>query len=90
MGKIFWSEDFLFGIVHVIFQWHFLEFGKCKAGQHWFEALTQVMLDSEERWRPVRIYLSPLSEKSLNRVRENVTEVQLDFSDGEQFVHFEE
>jgi uncharacterized protein DUF3723 len=55
-----------------------------QAGQHRYKALEGVM--ESGRWWPVKIYLSPMSEAALTRLRENVAEVQLAQSDGERFV----
>jgi len=57
-----------------------------QAGQHRFAALEKVVEDADKQWWPVRIYVTPLNETALTRLRENVTEVQLAQSDGERFV----
>jgi hypothetical protein len=57
-----------------------------QAGQHRYAALEETIEEEGRRCWPVRIYLTPLSEKSLTRLRENVVEVQLAQSDGERFI----
>jgi len=58
-----------------------------QSGQHRFAAVAEFRSEEKERWWPVKIYLEPVSEAALTRLRQNVSIVSLPQSDGERFLH---